>query len=566
MARRGFWLGVLLVACQEGADGRGDAEDWRGLDPIQKEERCDRIKAVSATRGVTNPLVVAGIANHESGLAQCWSEATWACQGPWSADCGGPTIAGSGDGACSLQQGGIGMFQLDGGTFAQTMATYGADVVEVAGNVDAGIDILIHKVKVCPNTPSFGSTQEVVDFINGAVPGTADYETFITAMAWCYNGCSPAYTSCNHASVRAAYKAGVAELRDLFGDEYWSSLPPPPGSVSSARSVGHNDDGRIEVFVRGTDDAVHHRWQLAPNEGFGGWSSLGGEITGEPVVAANRDGRLEVFAIAPDGAAYHRWQLGGGEWGEGWASLGGVALTGSAVGANADGRLELVVRSVDGQLWQKWQTAPSSAFVEDWIHMGTGIAGDPVLASNADGRLEVFARADDGSLRHAWQLEPDGTWSGWASLDGDVTGDPAVGRNADGRLEVFVTSNDGQVRHRWQETTGGWNAGWASLGGAGLEGTPAVASNADGRLEIVVRGWDGQLWHKWQTEPNRPFNADWMHFGEHTSADPQIGRNADGRLEVFVRGGDAALWHRWQLPPGDQWSGWAPLGGELASF
>jgi hypothetical protein len=41
----------------------------------------------------------------------------------------------------------------------------------------------------------------------------------------------------------------------------------------------------------------------------------------------------------------------------------------------------------------------------------------------------------------------------------------------------------------------------------------------------------------------------------------KVHRNADGRLEAFVIGSDHALWHRWQLTPGDDWSGWASLGG-----
>jgi hypothetical protein len=46
-----------------------------------------------------------------------------------------------------------------------------------------------------------------------------------------------------------------------------------------------NSDGRLEVFARGTDDALWHIWQTAPHAGpWSGWASLGGILKDEPVV------------------------------------------------------------------------------------------------------------------------------------------------------------------------------------------------------------------------------------------------------------------------------------------
>lgn len=569
--RKLVFVGGLLAGCvaEDEAFDEPFAEEETEVEAIsanQKRAHADAIKAAAAARGITNPVIIAGIAHAESaGLAQCWSELTWACQGPWSNDCGGPVMAGAGDGACSLQQGGIGMFQLDAGTHAQTLAQYGADVVNLHGNARAGVGVVIHKLNVCPNT-KFGDDGVSIDLINAAVPGTQAYETFMTAMAWCYNGCAPSYQSCSHDKVRNAYKSGVQAMLDAFGEEYWRS-GASVRFTSSAKRVAANPDGRMEVFARGDDDAVWHRWQLAPNGDWSGWADLGGRIVDDPVVARNADGRLEVFAVFDDGTVRHRWQLGGAQWGEGWADLGGVGIVGTpGVMANADGRLELFVRSWDGQLWHKWQREPSSAFVDDWYHLGTNIPTDPVIASNADGRLELFVRGEDNAVWHRWQLEPNGQWGGWSSLGGEIVGEPTIATHRDGRLEVFAIGTDGGAWHRWQMPEGGWSSGWANLGGVGLEGTPAAASNADGRIELVVRSWDGQLWHKWQTASNAPFTEDWFHFGEHTTSDPQLGRNADGRLEAFVRGGDGALWHRWQTEPNGKWDVWVSGGGGLASF
>jgi hypothetical protein len=84
-----------------------------------------------------------------------------------------------------------------------------------------------------------------------------------------------------------------------------------------------NADGRLEVFVRGDDNALWHIWQAAPNNGWSGWASLGGSLPGDPVVFQNQDARVEVFARGDDSALWHIWQAAPNNGWSGWASLGG---------------------------------------------------------------------------------------------------------------------------------------------------------------------------------------------------------------------------------------------------
>jgi hypothetical protein len=238
----------------EPTTGNGEASTLESLlTTAQKRSRSDAVKSTAAPRGITNPVVYAGVANHETGMAQCWSEATWACQGPNSADCGGgPVIAGSGDGACSLQQGGLGMFQFDNGTYSQTLALYGSGILTVSGNISKGIDTVIAKMKACPNTRDILTTDAAaIAYLNKAKPGTPEFEEFLTTMAWCYNGCTP--TGCSaHNQRREDYRQGVMELLNLFGEEYWY---PPQGDtfngswyLRDANSAGANN---IASFIYG---------------------------------------------------------------------------------------------------------------------------------------------------------------------------------------------------------------------------------------------------------------------------------------------------------------------------
>jgi hypothetical protein len=341
------------------------------------------------------------------------------------------------------------------------------------------------------------------------------------------------------------YGANTVQLPATGG---WSSLA---GQITTRPVVGSNKDGRLEVFVRGTDGGLWHIWQTAPNDGWSGWASLGGGLTSNPCVIRNADGRLEVFVRGTDNALWHKWQTAPNNGWSDWASLGGLITSNPAAGINKDGRLEVFARGADGILWHIWQTAPNNGW-SGWASLGSVLSGTPGVASNADGRLEVFFIGPDSSLRHIWQTAPNNGWSGWASLGGVITTSPVLAQNADGRLEVFIRGTDSAMWHIWQTApNNGWS-GWSSLGGI-ITNEPSVGRNADGRLEAFVRGTDGAVWHIWQTAPNNGWSG-WSSLGGAILGDTGVGSNADKRLEVLVRGTDLALWHRWQTAPNNGWS------------
>src|SRR5262249_13003036 len=110
-----------------------------------------------------------------------------------------------------------------------------------------------------------------------------------------------------------------------FGQWGFTAPPPPhPGQPdATGGSVGVNADGRLEVFARGTNNALYDQWQKSAGGGWSGWASLGGNLTTDPTAVRNADGRLEVFARSTDDALYHTWQTSpGGGW-TGWSRLGG---------------------------------------------------------------------------------------------------------------------------------------------------------------------------------------------------------------------------------------------------
>jgi hypothetical protein len=371
----------------------------------------------------------------------------------------------------------------------------------------------------------------------------------------------------------------------------WTSLGspevPPPFGLAAFPSVGKNADGRLEAFVwtSGVDAAqdLWHIWQTKPGGTWGSWSLLGHPqssltVEGSPTVVENQDGRLEVFTVGADEALWHIWQTApNGPWSS-WASLakpanGGVNPLVSAH-VNDDGRLEVFAINRDGALWHIWQTTPSGPW-STWASLGMpeGISM-PVVSQNQDGRLEAFTVGSDQALWHIWQTKPGGTWGNWFSSGGPQHANPSMSRstvrkNEDGRLEVFLmietvdeptgANPSSTIWHIWQTAPNGTWSSWASLGSPtkGNLSAPSVRKNEDGRLEVFWIGSDGALWHIWQLSAGGAWGT-WNSLGTPSSSiqalgDPFVAENDDGRLEAFTVGSGGALWHTWQVSPGGNW-------------
>jgi hypothetical protein len=144
--------------------------------------------------------------------------------------------------------------------------------------------------------------------------------------------------------------------------------------------VARNSDRRLEVFARGTDNAL---WRIsqraASSQNWSAWTSLGGNITSDPTVVPNANGKLEVFARGTNNALWHI----------------GEEVTFSR---------------------KQYEIIASLAW-SAWASLGGGITSDPTVTLNSDGGLEVFARGNDNAFWHIRQEAPHSqSWSAWTSL------------------------------------------------------------------------------------------------------------------------------------------------------
>lgn len=323
-----------------------------------------------------------------------------------------------------------------------------------------------------------------------------------------------------------------------------------------------------------------HNWNLLGKPG--GWPHLHHIAVGH-----NLDGRQEVFAVDTQGALWQVWQTALNNGWSHWENRGkptaeGIALSSPAVGrslvvrANQDGRLA-VFAIASRSLYSVEQTAPSNGW-GDWQHLGhpPGSSGVVSLdaAQNPDGRLQLFTIGSDGHMASRRQAEPGGDWDAWET---DFPHDDqfpfksfAAGQNEDGRLEL-ITKLSGTLALVTQSEPGrGFRSGF---GNAGISASPdaigslAMARNQDGTLEAAM-AIDGRLVHIRQHVPNQlpsPGGGGWARHNLERPANhitvrsPVLAANREGGLEVFVQGSDGNLWHRRRTPPGGSWSDWHNL-------
>jgi hypothetical protein len=362
----------------------------------------------------------------------------------------------------------------------------------------------------------------------------------------------------------------VGTMREACAD--WSLLAPQPsefGGFTSRPAVGRNEDGRLEVFVRGAnpDYPLHNIWQEVPNGGWSGMNDLGGTLTSNPVVVSNLDGRLEVFVRGSDTGLYHQWQTTpNGSW-SGWDWLGGVPLTGDpTVILHGDGRLEVFVHNPDNGISHRYQGAPNGGW-SGWEHFpdtnGKVNSNIAAIMYNGSTGVNFFWRGPDNRLYWKRQAGQNSAWEITRNLSvpngRTLVGDPVVaefdGQRSDPRLVVFARASDNAIWYRYQTAPNSttWS-NWFSLGGT-WTGNVAVGTNWDGRLDLFVRKPNGDVYQTWQnqTDSTASWNG-WIPFGITLITDPVVGRNQDGRLEIFGVGIDGALYNRWQETAGGSWS------------
>ena len=238
----------------------------------------------------------------------------------------------------------------------------------------------------------------------------------------------------------------------------WSSITSHGGATNSSPAAIAPASRRLELYVRGVNNAVYHR--RYDGTSWSAWTSLGGLTYASPAASARRGTSIvDVFVRGTDNTIRHR-SRNGSTWSSTWASIGappGGATSAPATVSNATGRTELFVRGGDGAVWRRTRTTSWGP----WTSLGGATSSAPAVTSRGTNRLDLFARGADGQVIH--RSTDGGAWSAWKTLGGATLSAPAAVAPSSNRIDLWARDTNNALQHRvWQPSTGwsAWSSSW----------------------------------------------------------------------------------------------------------
>ena len=327
--------GILLAAaCAEPTVSTETSE----LTEAVRHERYRLIRDSAAEMGLYNAPLMAGIAISETALAHCQSEATYACMGPASSSCnGGPIIAGAADGPCADMQGGLGMFQFDAGTYAQTLATYGDYILTIEGNTAQAVSFVADRIQT--NIAGVDDWLGAVGWMNAVPMESAEMTEWMNFIVCRYNGCCTLTNTTCQTRARG-YRDNALMAYSEMGADFWRTA-----SRCSSIPSGGVIDQRSDCYLAGGDPRYWRR-ETGGYDGDREWTGTTSEATASNfaqwIVKTGRAGRYSV-EIHLDGGEFGtaktaKYQIKHGSVvdtivvdqtsASGWASLGEFDFTG----------------------------------------------------------------------------------------------------------------------------------------------------------------------------------------------------------------------------------------------
>jgi hypothetical protein len=153
--------------------------------------------------------------------------------------------------------------------------------------------------------------------------------------------------------------------------------------------------GSIDVFARGTDNGLWHRWSDNGGSTWSNWEPLGGGLASSPGAVSWATNRVDVVVRGMDNAVWMRsWNASTG-WNS-WATLGGLATSAPAITSCASGHLDIFVRGSDNGLWQLGFNGTGWT---GWKSLGGYWTSAPTaVCKTGTTTIDLYARAVDNAM------------------------------------------------------------------------------------------------------------------------------------------------------------------------
>lgn len=153
----------------------------------------------------------------------------------------------------------------------------------------------------------------------------------------------------------------------------------------------------IDIFVSGSDGALYYRTSGDDGATFSGFNTLGGVVVDNPGSVAWSAIRIDVFIRGQDNALWHKWWDSATGW-SGWQSLGGILSSGPAAASCAAGHLDVIVRGQDGKTF--YQMGFNGSSWSGWAALNGQWASAPtaVCSNTSAGTVDIFGEGEDNYI------------------------------------------------------------------------------------------------------------------------------------------------------------------------
>lgn len=197
------------------------------------------------------------------------------------------------------------------------------------------------------------------------------------------------------------------------------TLDPGQEYLVSKTSTVFNQEGfyRIAASYRTTQGDLAWGFRTLPAESAKTWIQVANIQYTWITAALTPDGRTELFGRGSDNGIYHKWQQVGGGW-HAPDALTGIIYDSCLSAANfSDGRLLITHRGTDNKLY--YRILSSNGWNAGWICLEGDLSGRPMLLiTRPYGKIRIIAPFNNGTLQY--RDETTGGWTNWA-LFGEKT-------------------------------------------------------------------------------------------------------------------------------------------------
>ena len=249
------------------------------------------------------------------------------------------------------------------------------------------------------------------------------------------------------------------------------------GNPTVVRSSALATYQQLDVFALSADHALYHKW-LVRSATSTAWfpskleyENLGGYSLSDPAAVSMANGRLDVFVVGTDHALYHKY-ANNGSWlpsQSGYENLGGIIVGQPIVNSRSAGRLDVFIVGTDQALYHKWWDSDyqGSGWIFDpkvwnpgaWLpslhsfeNLGGHLSGTP-QALSAGQNIYVLAEGTDHAVYDKYwdtnQWQPSTT--SYEHLGGYAVGEvSAVTGYYSHIVDLFVIGTDGQLFYKFK--------------------------------------------------------------------------------------------------------------------